>query len=1018
MSEYILATNPCITGDTLISVADGRGAVPIKTLAEEGKDVPVYCLNEKGEQVLSIMRNPRITGYDKKIYEVTLDDGNKIKCTGNHKFYINDGAGNIVFKEAKDLVEGDSVVVKDKFLTCRGKDTFYWHTRDGIHYGDNAEHSQVFYLYGKNKPGGYHIHHKDFNSLNNSITNLELVRAKEHRQMHMNSDNNPMRDKWWSTATKEERKHYHEVMSKAVSGLKNGNAHNITNEELREIIKAFIMSKGRPVFYEEYKRFALANNLPSQDSGKKFRNLHKTISEVAIELGLSNEILESNWGLKKSYITYLNAKNSTDLKLFFNEETGEITVEKICETCGKIFNVSYYSREVSFCSNACVLKSDMHKKGAEKGRRIKNQNLKKLREENKLKFDNLICKFICENKILPNRLDLVDICKNNNLSDLRTLGYPKITDFYNDLFKKYGVNLRLKSFIKSEVKRKELAKQLMANGLTFNHKVIAVQEVGTATVYNGTVDKYHNYGIVIDDFDLNVIKTGMKLDDKTTITQVFTKNCGEEPLIDGASCNLSSINLTQFVIEPFTNKASFDFDTFKETVRYMVVALDKILDQNHYPLDKQKLTVELKRLVGLGVTGLGDMFAMLKIKYSSKEALQLADKIVQTMFQEAYKVGIDLAKVFGPFKEWELFTAEDNKKFVEGPFLSKLTEQTKQDILKYGVRNSRYLTIAPTGTTSLIMNNVSGGVEPIFSVEYDRKVKRSSEETTTETIRTYSWALYNKLNKGTSEIPDYFETTDDLKVDDHLNMQAVFQNYICASISKTINVPVDYPFEEYIDIFIKAHKLGLKGCTTYRPNEIIGSVLSKTSDKLCSDNKRPVSIIPNCAPKRPKDLPCDIIQTSIKGEMWTVLISLLDDCPYEIFCGSTEDLYLPKSCKCGIVRKQGGGKYELEVVIRRSPVVYKDLASILMDDDQKAMTRLLSLSLRHGVLPRYIVEQLKKSNGNITAFSTAISRVLSKYIGTYNLKEGENKCPSCGEPTLIFSEGCIKCSSCAYSRCG
>jgi ribonucleoside-diphosphate reductase alpha chain len=497
-----------------------------------------------------------------------------------------------------------------------------------------------------------------------------------------------------------------------------------------------------------------------------------------------------------------------------------------------------------------------------------------------------------------------------------------------------------------------------------------------------------------------------------------TNPCGEEPLIDGASCNLSSINLTQFVIEPFTNKASFDFDTFKETVKYMVVALDKILDQNHYPLDKQKLTVELKRLVGLGVTGLGDMFAMLKIKYSSKEALQLADKIVQTMFQEAYKVGIDLAKVFGPFKEWELFTAEDKKKFVEGPFLSKLTEQTKQDILKYGVRNSRYLTIAPTGTTSLIMNNVSGGVEPIFSVEYDRKVKRSSEETTTETIRTYSWALYNKLNKGTSEIPDYFETTDDLKVDDHLNMQAVFQNYICASISKTINVPVDYPFEEYIDIFIKAHKLGLKGCTTYRPNEIIGSVLSKTSDKLCSDNKRPVSIIPNCAPKRPKDLPCDIIQTSIKGEMWTVLISLLDDCPYEIFCGSTEDLYLPKSCKCGIVRKQGGGKYELEVVIRRSPVVYKDLASILMDDDQKAMTRLLSLSLRHGVLPRYIVEQLKKSNGNITAFSTAISRVLSKYIGTYNLKEGENKCPSCGEPTLIFSEGCIKCSSCAYSRCG
>jgi len=497
-----------------------------------------------------------------------------------------------------------------------------------------------------------------------------------------------------------------------------------------------------------------------------------------------------------------------------------------------------------------------------------------------------------------------------------------------------------------------------------------------------------------------------------------TNPCGEEPLIPHASCNLGSINLTQFVDNPFTKKASFDFLRFKKVVRFMVAALDRILDKNYYPLKEQAEIVRQKRLIGLGLTGLGDMFAMLKLKYSSLEAVDLAEEIAKVMRNEAYAVGNELSKFLGPFKEWDTFDAIQKTQFVESPFLSDLPEELKMAILKHGVRNSRYLTIAPTGTTSLVMDNVSGGVEPIFSIEYDRKVKRSSEETTVEAVRTYSWELYTNMFGEDSEVPDYFETTDNLSVNAHLNMQAAFQKYICASISKTINVPVDYSFEEYKDIFIRAHRLGLKGCTTYRPNDIIGSVLSKSSDKVCADDNRPVSIIPNCAPKRPKEIPCDIIHTSIKGEMWTVLIGLLDDKPYEIFCGSTEDLYLPKSCKNGIVRKQGGGKYELEVVIRRSPVVYKDLAGILMDDDQKAMTRLLSLGLRHGVLPRYIVEQLKKSNGNITAFSTAISRVLSKYIGTYNLKAGENKCPSCGEESLIFSEGCIKCINCSYSRCG
>ena len=493
--------------------------------------------------------------------------------------------------------------------------------------------------------------------------------------------------------------------------------------------------------------------------------------------------------------------------------------------------------------------------------------------------------------------------------------------------------------------------------------------------------------------------------------------CGEQTLMPYASCNLGALNLTQFVQNPFTKKASIDYTMLKNAVRFMVVALDKILDQNYYPLKEQYDIIQQKRLIGLGITGLGDMFSMMTFNYSSDEALSLANTLAKLLKEEAYATGIELSKFFGPFKEWNTFSEKDKKVFIEGNFISKLPLDIKKDIVKYGLRNSRYLTIAPTGTTSLLMNNVSGGVEPVFALEYERKVKMSSDETVTEIVRDYAWQKFVEIHGDEVKVPGYFETIDNLSVENHLNMQAVWQKHVCSSISKTINVPVNYAFDKYKNIYTNAYKLELKGCTTYRPNNIIGSVLSKKND-ICED--RPVSIVPNCAPKRYKELPCDIIFTSIKGELWTVLVGLFDGHPYEVFAGNNEDLYLPKSCKTGIIRKQGKGKYELEVTIRRSTVVYKDLANLLMNDEQKTITRVLSLSLRHGILPRYIVEQLKKANGNITDFSTAVSRVLSKYIGTYDLKEGENKCPQCGEESLIFIEGCIKCSDpgCGYSRCG
>ena len=253
--------------------------------------------------------------------------------------------------------------------------------------------------------------------------------------------------------------------------------------------------------------------------------------------------------------------------------------------------------------------------------------------------------------------------------------------------------------------------------------------------------------------------------------------------------------------------------------------------------------------------------------------------------------------------------------------------------------------------------------------------------------------------------------------------------FIDAAVSVTYNMHKDTTPDDVEDIYMEAYKQGVRAVSVYRDGCRPGVLIfedpitntkkfNEESIKACSGN-RPKYIVPNYAPKRPKILKCDIFHTSIKGEVWTVLVGLLDNLPYEIFCGNSEDIYLPKTCKEGTITKTKSSKYSLDIMIRNSPVEYKQLTNVLMNDEQKALTRLLSLNLRHGVLPQFIVSQLKKTDGDITAFSTAISRVLSKYIKDYKFKDGENRCPNCDKDTLVYMENCMKCvePECGYSRC-
>jgi len=490
--------------------------------------------------------------------------------------------------------------------------------------------------------------------------------------------------------------------------------------------------------------------------------------------------------------------------------------------------------------------------------------------------------------------------------------------------------------------------------------------------------------------------------------------CGEVPMIGYGSCNLAPVNLPKYITNMFTDSADFDMMSFKETVTCLVIMLDRMLDINFYPLSEQKEQVEKTRQIGLGLTGLGDMLAMLKLNYSSEKGRNFVDSIMLLYRNTAYRTSIELAKVKGSFKMWDTFTPEQKHQFVEGEFTKHLPDHMKKEIIDYGVRNSRLLSLAPVGTISLLLNNVSSGIEPIFLLEYDRKIKISNEETITETVETYSWKKYKEfVGQENPEKPDYFETTEELNVDAHLKMQGLMQKYVDASISKTINLPAEYGFGEFKDVYMKAHGLGIKGCTTYRPNKILGSVLSKKGENGISN--RPDEIQPHFAPKRPKDLPCHIHQCSVKGTKYLILVGLLNETPFEMFAGEDNDLSIPSYVKDGIIKKCKNGTYSLEYNTKRTSIEIKDIAQVMMDGNQRAMTRLISLSLRHGVNMEFIIKQLKKAGTDITEFSMAVSRILGTYIKEYKHDKGE-LCPECGEP-MVRKEGCMGCS-CGYSKCG
>jgi len=587
--------NPCITGDTLIAVADGRNGVSIRQLAEEGNDIPVYCKNNDGITTIRMMRNPRITGYNKKIYEVKLDDGSNIRCTENHKFLMKDGSQ----KSVSNLKPKNSLLITPKWQTTwseimgeiKKKKTVYWLVNNGKK--NIFEHILFYEKLNKTKiKPGYIIHHKDRNSLNNNLSNLELLLKDEHDSLHdISGDNNPMRY-WYPHASIEEKQRYLRRMSKATAKESNPRYSGFTNQQLYEEMLSIIRKTGipltTPVWVEYSRNYSYIHNF-NEFRGK----LVNLIKKANIDSGFEHF---ENPALMREYKRYIKLLETSDFEVIFNEG---IWLVKHCELCNTEFQVKYRERERSYCSKNCSNKVSALKAGVAMKEKGKTQ-----REIAKKRLFELFEEYVWDNNEVPTLSEFLLYLNENNINDFRTAGIYKGYQYILDIItKRYLSNkISVRSLHKKSY-RKEMAFQLISEGLCSNHKVVSVEYIGYEDVYNGTVDEFHNYGIVLSEKKTNSGRPKLEM--------VFTANCGEQTLESFELCCL---------VETFPSKHD-SYEEYEETLKYAYLYAKSVtLVNTHW---KETNAVMLKnRRMGISQTGIVEAF----VKHGRRNMLNWCDK--------------------------------------------------------------------------------------------------------------------------------------------------------------------------------------------------------------------------------------------------------------------------------------------------------------------------------------------------------------------------------------------------------
>ena len=524
-----------------------------------------------------------------------------------------------------------------------------------------------------------------------------------------------------------------------------------------------------------------------------------------------------------------------------------------------------------------------------------------------------------------------------------------------------------------------------------------------------------------------------------------TNPCGEQPLPSYGCCDLGPVILTRFVRNPFGvgGAPSFDFEAFEQAVAVQVRALDNVLDVTWWPLPQQRDEAQAKRRIGVGFTGLGNTLSMLCLRYDREEGRDMAARIAERMRNAAYRSSIELAKEKGAFPKF------DAKAYLgSNSFASRLPDDIKADIKQYGLRNSHLLSIAPTGTVSLAFaDNASNGIEPAFSWSYTRKKREADGSTSEYTVEDHAYRLYHALH-GTShdaELPEYFVSALEMSAADHVAMMQAVQPFIDTSISKTVNIPADYPYEDFKDLYHHAWRAGLKGLATYRPNNILGAVLQTSAPKPEEKTKE----------QAPEALAQDPMRVVIEKRPAGGLPAVAEKIEYWTHEGQ-QRLYLIVTF---LPMPTADGKSTVERAIEFFMPVGQS------GESQQWITatmRMLSLAARGGFLDRALSDMRKvtwdrgpvrlgtyqKADGThvprwhdseVAAIGYAIENLIAQRAqaqqdlfdadelpdvepGISHAPAGAmagKKCPECGAHAMIRKDGCDYCTQCGHiGSCG
>ncbi|MEW6720227.1 MAG: ribonucleotide reductase N-terminal alpha domain-containing protein, partial [Thermodesulfobacteriota bacterium] len=749
----IESTNPCLAGDTIVAVADGRGAMSIRQLAEEGKDVPVFCRNDNGRPSVRMMRNPRVTGRNLPILKVLLDDGSSLRVTENHRFVLSDGSA----REAKDLLPGDSLSLLtrrtstfEKLLPHSNSSTqpYRWvSTTDCRKW--NLEHRLIANYHHRLRTGrsidwGRHIvHHRDFDGLHNDPANLAVMTKEEHDRLHSESrmgEKNPMRrfpEKNWMNDPEKQR----EIRLKHHVGAKRG------KETKERIGSATAM------------RFL----------GGEFRSRHAAAVKTAMaeNRGSFMEAIHD-----RAMHKLLHCQDATDLPCFLDGNV--VMAERTCEQCGTVFSVEWARREQSFCTHSCYLSRHNGDSGIR--RRITEGVLSAYSakaENTRRKQIECLLDLKFEIGRMPLKREWEERCGEK--------GIPK----------RLGTEFGFPTF-----------HALQESAGTHNHRVTAVVPDGFEDVYNGTVDDFHNF--YVGHFPAEI-------DGDPCHQYVNVLQCGEQPLLPYESCNLGSINLLNMVAEE-DGRARVDYEKLKEAVHTSIRFLDNVIDMNNYPLTEIRHMTVGNRKVGLGVMGFADMLLRLGIPYDSDEALSVGQEVMSFIQEESASASVNLARERGAFPNYEVSVFPEKRLAPRRNATTTTIAPTGTISIIAGVSSG----IEPVFALSYIRNVMDNDhlleVHPLFDAEMRKRGLYSAammEEISKKGSLKHVEGIPDDVARS-------YVTAHDISPEAHLRMQAAFQKYTDNAVSKTVNFPADATRDDIRKVFLLAYRLGCKGVTVYR----------------------------------------------------------------------------------------------------------------------------------------------------------------------------------------------------------